>query len=147
MTILYKSLVRSLLDRVLLPTLEPYQGDWNTVDSGGAKNFHQSYYIGGPQHLNYNWERLVQFKWMSLQRRRESYIILMMRKILHNVVPNCCDIKFKVTSRHGDHTLIVKVKFLTQPVTIQQVFYSSRTEAVEQGASHSCRGWYFLWHV
>ena len=64
----------------------------------------------------------------------------MMWKILHNVVPNCCDIKFKVTSRHGDHTLIVKVKFLMQPVTIQLVFYSSRTEAVEQGASHSCRG-------
>ena len=30
----------------------------------------------------------------------------MMWKILHNVVPNCCDIKFKVTPRHGDVAII-----------------------------------------
>jgi hypothetical protein len=38
---------------------------------------------------------------MSLQRRRERYINLMMWKILHKVIPNCCDIKFKETPRHG----------------------------------------------
>ena len=43
---------------------------------------------------------------MSLQRRRERYIILMMWKILHNVVPNYCDIKFKVTSRQGSVAII-----------------------------------------
>ena len=60
--------------------------------------------IGGLQHLNY-WERNVQLKLMSLQRRRERYnISLMMWKILHNVVPNCCDIKFNVAPRH--HTSI-----------------------------------------
>ena len=30
----------------------------------------------------------------------------MMLKILHNVEPNCCDIKFKVTPRHGDVAII-----------------------------------------
>jgi hypothetical protein len=43
---------------------------------------------------------------MSLQRRRERYIILMMWKILHKVVPNCCDIKFKETPRHGAKAVI-----------------------------------------
>ena len=36
----------------------------------------------------------------------KRYIILMMLEILHDVVPNCCDIKFKVTPRHGDVAII-----------------------------------------
>jgi hypothetical protein len=52
------------------------------------------------------WERLMELKMMSLQRRREKYIILMMWKILHKVVPNCCDIEFKVTPRQGAVALI-----------------------------------------
>ena len=55
--------------------------------------------------MNY-WERLVHLKLMSLQRRRERYTILMMWKILHNVVPNCCNIEFINPSRHGTKAVI-----------------------------------------
>ena len=67
---------------------------------GVQRNFNSQ--ISGLQHLNY-WERLAHLKLMSLQRRRERYVILMMWKILHKVVPNCCDImiKFKMTPRNG----------------------------------------------
>ncbi|KAL5267390.1 hypothetical protein ACHWQZ_G004435 [Mnemiopsis leidyi] len=61
--------------------------------------------IGGLNDMNY-WERLVHLKLMTLQRRRERYTILMMWKILHNVVPNCCDIEFIDTSRHGTKAVI-----------------------------------------
>ena len=38
---------------------------------------------------------------MSLQRRRERYVILMMWKIFHKVIPNCCNIQYKTSSRNG----------------------------------------------
>ena len=48
--------------------------------------------IGGLENINY-WERLSCLKMMSLQRRRERYIILMMWK-------------FTETSRHGTRAII-----------------------------------------
>ena len=102
MTTLYKSLVRSLLE-YCCPLWSPTKVTEIQLIEGVQRTFTSR--IGGLQHLDY-WERLVQLKWMSLQRRRERYIILMMWKILHNVVPNCCDIKFKVTPRHGDVAII-----------------------------------------
>ena len=56
--------------------------------------------VGHRKNLNYR-ERFSELKLVSLQRRRERYIILMMWKILHNVVPNSSDIQFKTTSRYG----------------------------------------------
>ena len=56
--------------------------------------------VSGLKNLNYR-ERLSELKLMSLQRSRERYIILMMWKILHNVVPNSSDIQFKTTPNHG----------------------------------------------
>ena len=38
---------------------------------------------------------------MSLQRRRERYIILQMWKLLHGVSPNDIGIKFQEKNRHG----------------------------------------------
>ena len=102
MTTLYKSLVRSLLE-YCCPLWSPTKVTEIQLIEGVQRTFTSR--IGGLQHLDY-WERLVQLKWMSLQRRRERCIILMMWKILHNVVPNCCDIKFKVTPRHGDVAII-----------------------------------------
>ena len=102
MTTLYKSLVRSL-PKYCCPLWSPTKVTEIQLIEGVQRTFTSR--IGGLQHLDY-WERLVQLKWMSLQRRRERYIILMMWKILHNVVPNCCDIKFKVTPRHGDVAII-----------------------------------------
>ena len=102
MTTLYKSLVRSTLE-YCCPLWNPGTVKEIQLIEGVQRTFTSR--IGGLQHLNY-WERLAQLKLMSLQRRRERYIILMMWKILHNVAPNCCDIQFKTTSRHGTMAVI-----------------------------------------
>ena len=70
--------------------------------------------IGGLKDINY-WERLVHLKLMSLQRRRERYTILMMRKIVHNVVPNCSKIEFFDTSRHGTKAVIPSLSKCSSP--------------------------------
>ena len=102
MTTLYKSLVRSLLEYCC-----PLWNPGRVVDIQLIESVQRSFTsrVGGLQHLNY-WERLKQLNLMSLQRRRERYIILMMWKILHQAVPNCCDIKFKDTSRNGAVAII-----------------------------------------
>ena len=97
MTTLYKSLVRSTLE-YCCPLWNPGKVTDIQLIEGVQRTFTSR--ISGLQHLNY-WERLAHLKLMSLQRRRERYVILMMWKILHKVVPNCCDIKFKMTPRNG----------------------------------------------
>ena len=52
------------------------------------------------QHLSY-WERLKELNLMSLQRRRERYIIMYMFKILHHSVPNDVHIDFYFNPRLG----------------------------------------------
>ena len=92
-----KSLIRSLLE-YCCPLWNPSKVTEIQMIEGVQRTFTSR--VGGLQHLNY-WERLKQLKIMLLQRRRERYIILMMWKILHNLAPNCCNIQFKVTARHG----------------------------------------------
>ena len=50
--------------------------------------------------MNY-WERLKKLKIMSLQRRRERYIIIHMWKTLHGSCPNDINVQFSPPSRHG----------------------------------------------
>ena len=124
MATLYKSLVRSLLE-YCCPLLSPTKVTEIQLIEGVQRTSR----IGGLQHLNY-WERLVQLKLMSLQRRRERYIIVMTRKILHNVVPNCCDIKFKVTPRHGDVAVIL-IHSLSKSSSLRSQSLYDRTFAVQ----------------
>ena len=56
--------------------------------------------IWGVQHLNY-WERLRALGLMSLQRRRERYIIIQMWKILYARCPNDLNVQFSAPSRQG----------------------------------------------
>ena len=56
--------------------------------------------INGYSDLEY-WDRLKYLKLMSLQRRRERYIILHLYKILHNSAPNDINIKFTTHQRRG----------------------------------------------
>ena len=104
MTTLYKSLVRRTLE-YCYPLWNPGKVTDIQLIEGVQRTFADQ--ISTLQHLNY-WERLAYLKLMSLQRRRERYVILMimMWKILHKIVPNCCDIKFKMTSRNGIITVI-----------------------------------------
>ena len=102
MTTLYKSLVRSLLE-YCCPLWDPVKVTEIQLLEGVQRTFTSR--ICGTENMNY-WERLTHMKMTSLQRRRERYTILMMWKILNNVVPNCCDIKFTETSRHGTRAII-----------------------------------------
>ncbi|KAL5263394.1 hypothetical protein ACHWQZ_G008682 [Mnemiopsis leidyi] len=102
MKTLYKSLIRSLLE-YCCPLWNPSKITEIQLIESVQRTFTSR--VGGLQHLNY-WERLKELKMTSLQRRRERYYILMMWKILHKVVPNCCDIKFKETTRHGAVAII-----------------------------------------
>ena len=56
--------------------------------------------IAGVQHLDY-WERLKKLSLMSLQRRRERYILLHMWKILQGCVSNDLRISFVERPRTG----------------------------------------------
>ena len=102
MITLYKSLVRSLLE-YCCPLWDPVKVTEIQLLEGVQRTFTSQ--IGGFKDLNY-WERLNHLNLMSLQRRRERYTILMMWKILHGVVPNCCHIEFIETSRYGIKAVI-----------------------------------------
>ena len=56
--------------------------------------------ISGCKGLDY-WQRLKKLDLMSLQRRRERYIILNMWKILNKKYPNNTNVEFHVTGRRG----------------------------------------------
>ena len=97
MTTLYKSLVRSTLE-YCCPLWIPSKVTEIQLIEGVQRTFTSR--ISGLQHLNY-WERLAKLKLMSLQRRRERYVILTMWKIFHKMIPNCCNIQYKTSSRNG----------------------------------------------
>ena len=97
MLTLYKSLIRSHLE-YCCPL-------WNTSKisdiqqiEGVQRTFTSR--IWGVQHLDY-WQRLKALNLMSMQRRRERYIIIHMWKILHQRCPNDLGIIFSTPSRHG----------------------------------------------
>ena len=52
------------------------------------------------QHLNY-WQRFKALKITSLQRRRECYIIIHIRKLLNGLSPNDINFHFAQSSRKG----------------------------------------------
>ena len=124
MTTLYKSLVRSTIE-YCCPLWNPGKVTDIQLVEGFQRTFTSR--ISGLQHLNY-WERLAHLKLMSLQRRREIHVILMMWKILHKVVPNCCDIKFKMTPRNG---IIAVIPPLAKSSTLRNQTLYDRSFAVQ----------------
>jgi hypothetical protein len=80
MITLYKSLVRSLLE-YCCPLWNPRKVTDIQLLESVQRTFTSK--IRSVKHLNY-WDRLRTLKLMSLQRRRERYIILQMWKVLHN---------------------------------------------------------------
>ena len=97
MMTLYKSFVRSNLEYCcplwsprtigLIQELEEVQREFTRR-------------ITALQGLSY-WDRLKKLKLMSLQRRRERYVLLIMWKILHGVLPNEIGISFRPQGRLG----------------------------------------------
>ena len=79
--------------------------------------------INGCTHLDY-WERLKKLKLMSLQRRRERYIIVLVWKILHQRVPNEIGMKFSTNERRGP--MHGRGSYPQKPVCYQSLCYSIR---------------------
>lgn len=97
MLTLYKSMVRSLLE-YCCPLWNPRKISEIQELEGVQRTFTAR--IAGVQDLNY-WERLHKLSIMSLQRRRERYILLHMWKILHGSVSNDLRISFVERPRTG----------------------------------------------
>ena len=97
MLTLYKSLVRSLLE-YCCPVWNPRKISDIQELEGVQRTFTSR--IAGCQQLDY-WERLQKLSLMSLQRRRERYIVLHMWKLLHGDVSNDIRIEFVSRPRTG----------------------------------------------
>ena len=97
MLTLYKSMVRSLLE-YCCPLWNPQK----VSDIQELEKVQRAFTarIAGVKHLDY-WERLKELSIMSLQRRRERYILLHMWKILNGAVSNDLKIRFVSRPRTG----------------------------------------------
>ena len=97
MLTLYKSLVRCHLE-YCCPIWHPSSISDIKLLEGVQRTFTSK--IHSVQHLNY-WHRLKALGLMSLQRRRERYIVIQIWKILHGKSPNDVNVQFNAPSRHG----------------------------------------------
>ena len=102
---LYKSLVRSHLEYCCPLWSTSKRADIQELE-GVQRTFTAK--IGSVRHLNY-WERLKALNLMSLQRRRERYIIIHLWKVLHGKCPNDINIRFSETSRHGQRAVVPRL--------------------------------------
>ena len=102
MLTLYKSMVRSLLE-YCCPVWNPQKLSDVKELEGVQRTFTSR--IAGCQGLDY-WARLQKLSLMSLQRRRERYILLHMWKILHGTVSNDLKIAFVKRPRTGVKAVI-----------------------------------------
>ena len=104
------SLMRTLLKSLVIPLLEyccQLWNPWKAKDIQAIEAIQRTftYKISEVQRLNY-WERLHELKLYSLQRRRERYIIIYIRKITQHMVLNIDGtightIKTRKHPRHG----------------------------------------------
>ena len=90
-------MVRSKLE-YCCPVWNPDKiGDIETIESIQR---HYTRRISGCQNLDY-WERLQKLDLLSLQRRRERYILIHTWKMMNGLAPNDISMQFKESSRHG----------------------------------------------
>ena len=97
MLTLFKTMVRSKLE-YCCPVWNPAK----TMDIEAIENVQRQYTrrINGCSGLDY-WERLRKLNIISLQRRRERYILIHTWKILNGLAPNNIGMLFKNNPRHG----------------------------------------------
>ena len=101
MLTLYKSLIRSHLE-YCCPLWHPSKLADIELLEGVQREFTSK--INSQGNLSY-WERLQDLGLLSLQRRRERYIILIMWKILNNKIPNI-NVHFRPESRLGIQAIV-----------------------------------------
>ena len=110
MLTLFKTMVRSKLE-YCCPVWNPHKiGDIKAIESI-QRNFTRR--INGSQHLNY-WERLQKLNLMSLQRRRERYIIIHTWKIANEEAPNDINMIFKDSPRLGKRAIVPPINKAAQ---------------------------------
>ena len=97
MMTLYRSFVRSRLEYACPLWCPSKVEDIMNIESIQR---HYTSKIDGYSELHY-WDRLAKLKLMSLQRRRERYILLHLYKILINTAPNEMEITFCNSPRRG----------------------------------------------
>ena len=119
MLTLYKSIVRSHLE-YCCPLWNPQK----IADIQELESVQRAFTsrISGLQCLNY-WDRLKSLKLMSLQRRRERYILLHMWKILQTFCPNDLKIQFTEPSRLGTKAVVPSLSRLAR--TRNQTLYEN----------------------
>ena len=107
---LYKSLIRSRLE-YLSPLWHPSKIEDIKMLEGVQRLFTSK--IKGLSQYSY-WERLEKLKLMSLQRRRERFIIINVWKIINGISPNDIHLQTVVSGRRG---VRVKVPPLNRTAT------------------------------
>ena len=94
---LYTSLIRSRLEYC-----SPLWNPSKVCDIMKLESVQRTYTakISEVRHMSY-WDRLKSLNLMSLQRRRERYMVLHMYKILNQLAPNDLSLQFHPTHRRG----------------------------------------------
>ena len=105
MLTLFKSLVLSIVE-YCCPLWAPYKIGSIAKLEGVQRRFTSK--IAGLQHLDY-WKRLEVLKLMSLQRRRERYILIYSWKVLHEKVPNDVGLTWCNSMRRGKVAVIPNI--------------------------------------
>ena len=102
MLTLYKSMVRSMVEYCC-----PLWNPTKTSDIQELESVQKTFIarIAGMRDIHY-WDCLIHLSLMSLQRRRERFIILHMWKLLNNITSNDLNIQFVTRPRFGNLAII-----------------------------------------
>ena len=105
MVLLLKSLIRPKLEYC-----SPLWSPCKVGDIAKTENIQRFFTrrIADCKGKNY-WERLEHLQILSLQRRRERYMIIHMWKIYQGLAPNSTNISFYVHQRHGPKAVVPRL--------------------------------------
>ena len=103
MLTLYKSFIRSHLE-YCCPLWHPHNSVANTQTLENVQRVFTSK-IQGHKAMDY-WSRLKSLNWMSLQRRRERFIIIYIWKIMQGLAPNDISLSWHYNDRLGIKMII-----------------------------------------